>query len=110
VEILSAFFFGNGLPYGLAWRLYKACNPTVTRATLEVMYDFYSMWCKSQNTSHMGEYYNMRIRKFVFINRPILNQLKLDKPEVTGMDFELERTGCQKLIVVMLEKVHQTEL
>jgi hypothetical protein len=29
VEELSAFFFGNGLPYGLAWRLYKACNHTV---------------------------------------------------------------------------------
>jgi hypothetical protein len=75
VEELSAFFFGNGLPYGLAWRLYKACNPTVTRATLEIMYDFYSIWKISHPTPGV-EYYDMRIRKFLSINRPLSNQLQ----------------------------------
>jgi hypothetical protein len=56
----------------------------------------------------MGDY-NMRIRKFMFINRPILNQLKFDEPEVTGKDFELEGTSCQTLMKFVLEKVRQIE-
>jgi hypothetical protein len=83
----------------------------VTRAALEAMYDFYSMWGKSRNTpDHKGEYYNMRIRKFVYINGGFPNQLKLAKPEVTVMDFGPERTGCQTLIRSMLEKVRQIEV
>jgi hypothetical protein len=109
VEELSAFFFGNGLPYGLAWRLYKACNPTVTRATLEVMYDFYSIWKKSHPTPG-GEYYDMRIRKFLFINRPLSNQLQRDKPEVIGMDFGNENTGCQMTLRFILEEVRKIEV
>jgi hypothetical protein len=68
VNQLSAFFFGNGLPYGLACRVYKAWNPTVPRGALETMFDQYSMWRKASNTSHMCEYYNMRIGKFVYVN------------------------------------------
>jgi hypothetical protein len=99
VEELSAFFFGNGLPYRLAWRLYKACNPTVTRATLEEMFDFYSSWGKWWYTPHVLEYYyNTRFEKFVFNNGAILYRMELVKPKETIMDFGFEPTGCETLM------------
>jgi hypothetical protein len=110
IKKLSAFFFGNELPYGLAWRLYKACNPTVTQDAFETVYDLYSVWRKSWNTPQKCEYYNMRIGKYVYINGSFLNQLELARSEVTVMQFELEGTGCQKLIGVMLGKVRQIEV
>jgi hypothetical protein len=109
VEELSAFFFGNGLPFGLAWRLYRACNPTVTRATIEVMYDFYSVWEKSRPTPG-GEYYDTRIKKYLYINRPLSNQLQRDQPEVTGMVFGIENTGCPVTLRYILEKVRTVKV
>jgi hypothetical protein len=110
VKQLSAFFFGNELPYGLVWRLYKACNPTVPRGALETIFYLYSMWRKSSNTPHMCEYCNMRIEKFVYVNGSSLDKLELARPEVTMMHFGIEPTGCQHLIGVRLENVRHIQV
>jgi hypothetical protein len=46
----------------------------------------------------MSEYYNVRLRKFIWINGTALNQLEEVKPEVTVMDYGIDCTGCSSLI------------
>jgi hypothetical protein len=43
VKKWNAFFFGNWLPFVLAWRLYKACNTTVTQDAIEKVCELYSV-------------------------------------------------------------------
>jgi hypothetical protein len=110
VEELSGFFFGNGLPYGLAWRLYKAANPTETGAALDIIFDSYSMWRNSWNTPHISVYYNMCIGRFSYINGAFLDQLEPARPGLTVKEFGLENTGCSTLIKFMSNKVRTIEV
>jgi hypothetical protein len=39
--VTLATIFGNELPCGLTWRLYKACNTTVTQDAIEKVCELY---------------------------------------------------------------------
>ena len=38
IEELTAFFAGNGVPETLAYRLYRACNPTTTNELVRQLF------------------------------------------------------------------------
>ena len=45
VEELTAFLAGNGVPQTLAYRLYRACNPSATNELVrQLFYTRYSLW------------------------------------------------------------------
>jgi len=57
----------------------------------------------------MEEYYSMLYKKFIYINGSLLNQLELVLPEVTTMDFDIDRTTHPQLIRRKLEEIRMIE-
>ena len=114
VKELSAFFFGNDVPKALAYRLYQACNPTTTKHVRELFYEWYFIWQKSKYKRHMFMYYNMCMKKFVYLNGSCLNQLEHVEP-VIGVPadvptFCIDNKCCPTPLRSMLERVREEQV
>jgi len=68
LEGLIAFFFGNGIPCPMACRFYHACNSKATASVTEQFYTTYSFWESCTYEVHLAQYFNMRLKKYVYIN------------------------------------------
>jgi hypothetical protein len=53
----------------------------------------------------MAKYYNMRLRKSIYINGSRYNQSEPVLPEVLVIDFGIDNTRCRRLILDVLENV-----
>jgi hypothetical protein len=95
---LTDFSYGNDIPVSIALQLYKACNDKYNLQVNEYICDLYFHWQKCRYEIHMSEYYNVRLHKFIWINRTALNQLEEVNSEVTVMDFGIDYTDCSSLI------------
>ena len=60
--------------------------------------------------THMAEYYNMRLRKHIYINGSRYNQLEPVLPEVLVMEFDIDNTYCKQLILSVLESISQKDI
>jgi hypothetical protein len=58
----------------------------------------------------MAEYYNMRLRKHIYINGSRYNQIEPVLPEVLVMNFDIDNTRCRRLIRSVLEHVSKQEI
>jgi hypothetical protein len=111
-----AFFFGNDVPCELACDFYRACNGTASRSVAvsrfvgEQFHEWYCSWRRSRNKVHMAEYYNMRLRKHVYINGSLYGQNEPVLPETTVMDFGIDNTRCRLMIQGVLENVGGLEV
>jgi len=65
---LTAFFYGNGVPCPMASQLCHACNPKTTATVTDYLYKKYSDWDCSMFETHLARYYNMRFKKYMYIN------------------------------------------
>jgi len=68
MEELTAFFYGNGIPCPMASQLYHACNTKSTASVTDHIYETYSFWDSCMFERHLAKYYNMRLKKYVYIN------------------------------------------
>ena len=74
---LAAFFYGNGLRCSMALRLVTVCHCGSSEELLQRIHCLYAEWSRSPNVGHLGIYWNMRIRKFVWLNGSNGPQLEL---------------------------------
>ena len=94
-----AFFFGNDIPCALACMFSQACNMTAFRCVGEQFHEWYYVWQRSKYKTHMAEYYNMRLRKHIYINDSYWNQLETVLPEVLVLDFGIDNTRCRRRLI-----------
>jgi hypothetical protein len=58
---------------------------------------------------HMGRYFNMAARKFLYINGKCLNQSDEVKPQPSEQDFGIAATGCEHIIRSKLNCITRDE-
>jgi len=89
LESLIAFFYGNGIPCPMACQFYHACNSRATASVTEQFYTTYS-FCKSCTYEvHLVQYYNMILKRYVYINgsyRDPRELVQLQLPVRIGID------------------------
>jgi hypothetical protein len=77
VTSLTAFVYGNGLPCSMATQLVHACNDESTDQLIQQIYALYDEWTHSPYVRHLGIYWNMHFKRFVWINASDGPQLEL---------------------------------
>jgi len=89
-----SFFYGNELPLNLAYKFYNACNGNASRFVAEQSREWYYDWPSSRYAykHHMGEYYSMLFKKFIYNYGSRLNQPEPVLLEVTTMEFGIDHT------------------
>ena len=90
IRLLSAFFYGNYISPSLATRLYELCNIHFTSRVGGKMRNYYIEWQRRRCTPHLSQYYDIHLRKYLWINGSSLNQTEVVQPEVTVMDFGID--------------------
>ena len=65
---LAAFFYGNGLQCSTALRLVSVCHCGPSEELLQRIHCLYDEWRRSPNFGNLAIYWNMRIKKFVWLN------------------------------------------
>jgi hypothetical protein len=68
VKEVAAFFYGNGLSLRYATLIYLLCNEQASFLTSHTLFTFYSFWHSDKTTSNHAQYYNMKHKKFLWIN------------------------------------------
>ena len=68
VTELAAFFFGNKVPYTLAYHLYCACNSNASESVRDLFHDRYFVWAHSRYVLDLGTYYDMIQKRFTYLN------------------------------------------
>ena len=80
---VCAFFYGNGVPCELAYRLYETCSGrTVTDDVC-----FWFTWFRTVMFGygvHLETYYNLRVQKYLYVNGPKLSQCEPVTPKPPG--------------------------
>ena len=73
-----AFFYGNTVPIELAYQLYEACSEMTMKGVKQEVCSLYT-WFRTVNDGygiHLGFYYNLHRRLYLYINGPKLCQLE----------------------------------
>ena len=104
------FLYGNDVPKDLAYQFYIVCSGKASKFVLEQFNECYHVWHTHRCEPHMAEYWNMRLRKFIYINDSLLNQSEPVLPEVTTIDFGIDITGLSRRIHNRLELVRQIKV
>jgi len=68
LEGLIAFFYGKGIPCPMACQFFHACNSKATANVTEQFYAIYSFWESCTYEVHLAQYFNMTLKKYVYIN------------------------------------------
>ena len=92
----------------MACQLHHACNGRTNAYVTKHFYTQYAFWESSTYKVHLARYYNMSVKKYVYINGPLRNQLELFLPEVECDKFGINNTAFPHLIRPMLESVRAT--
>jgi len=100
-----AFCYWNDVPHQLAYQFYNACNGTSPRFVLEQFHSWYRAWHISRCRPHMAMYWNMRPRKYMFVNGSLLNQSEPVLPEVPQLLFGIDNAAFPSQIRDKLELV-----
>ena len=92
ITTLTAFFYGNGITLSLAIKLYQICNDRYTSPVANTLSNLYLKWQRKRFKPHMFHYYDVNLRRYLWINGSSLNQREIVQPAVTVMDFGID--GC----------------
>jgi hypothetical protein len=68
----------------MALQLVRACHDGATDEMLQQIQSAYTEWHSSNRVGHLGIYWNMRIRKFVWLNGFHDPQLEILVPSILG--------------------------
>jgi len=68
INDIITFFYGNDVPCHMAVQLFYACNPSASGHARARFYTLYSDWDSRSEEEHITQYFNMRLRKYVYLN------------------------------------------
>ena len=83
IRIVSTFFYGNGVPSELTCQLYETCSGRKVTNEVCFWYDWFRTVMFGYGI-HLGKYYNLRIRKYLYVNGPKLCQCEPVIPKPPG--------------------------
>jgi hypothetical protein len=98
---VAAFMFGNQIELEEAWKFYTCVNSEKKETIKEGMKKYFNMWSESPNIVQDVYYYNMRTKKFVWVNDNINNEIKDMILPDWNMEPTVMETATNKLINVM---------
>jgi hypothetical protein len=101
---VAAFFYGNRAPAALCEQAFRAFNDRTTVFTVDEIHAFYFLWQRSLYDLYIAQYYNIRLREYLFLNRRLRDQLeRAPAPDVES--FAIVGTGYTTLIRIILQDV-----
>jgi len=62
------FLYGNGVPFEMAVRLFRACNENATDELVGHFTYYYEVYQNSKDADHLGIYYDLKVEKHLYIN------------------------------------------
>jgi len=85
------FLYGNGVPFEMAVRLFRACQENVTDELVGHFTYYYEVYQNSKDAAHLGIYYDLKAEKHLYINGSRRQQHEivdfLDTSEPKGIGF-----------------------
>jgi len=105
----AAFCYGNGVPISWCVQLYVECNCKCTFAVTQVFREVYYVWQRSGYKSHLDSYFNMHIRKFVYLNGWYHVPMEV-LPQQVVPQSGLEHTGCRLQILEKIQHLRTLNL
>jgi hypothetical protein len=86
---VAGFMYGNEVPLQTAANCYIACiGQQYSREIKKVLYSWYNTW--DTRYRHNVDYWNMRLKRLLWLNGKELAQYETVKPEVTSMEIGVE--------------------
>jgi hypothetical protein len=105
LDEVIAFFYGNGVPNHMAKQLFYACNTKATGLATEHIYATYAYWDSCPEEIHLAKYYNVRRRKYVYLNgRNVVNTFET-VPFPTSVEIGIDNTPYPTMIRCWLPHV-----
>jgi len=93
----------------MASQLYHACNTKTTAAVTDYFYRKYSDWDCSMFETHLATYYNMRFKKYMYINGSCRDHYE---PAVSfctqNIKLGIDNTPFPHIIRCWLEEIRMT--
>ena len=68
VRPVAGFFCGNKIECNLAAQFFRLCNDRAGMTVTEQIHQLYVRWQRSPWTYQMMEYYNMQLRRHLYLN------------------------------------------
>jgi hypothetical protein len=65
---VAAFFYGHGVPLGIASRVYNICNDNGNHLVQYVMGVYYSTWFTHIDHNHHAHYYHVKEGRILWVN------------------------------------------
>ena len=110
IRDLSAFFFGNGLSLRYAGFFYDKCNEQAKVIETIMMFSHYSLWYNDKQTLHHIKYYNVRQKKFMWINGRDHPRLEPVSSEESDIPLGVNGTGHVEQIRDKLMNLQNEEI
>jgi hypothetical protein len=93
IKTIVAFFYGNGVPFFIAYQFFFLCNYNVLGRTTITMRLHYEMWRALRFMPHQAVYYNMTFKRLMWLNGRALSQTEFVEPRVSDIPLGIDATG-----------------
>jgi hypothetical protein len=68
VRCVAVFLYGNRIECGMAAHFYYICNGQAGVSVRQFTYACYVIWHNSRKIYHIVEYFDMRLRQYLYVN------------------------------------------
>jgi hypothetical protein len=104
IRTVAAFFYGNGASCAMCSQTYHAFKDGTTAYVTQDIYELYEIWQRSIFEHRIARYYNLHVKRYVFLNGHRLDQLEYARaPSVDS--FGIAGTGFTTIIQAKLQRV-----
>jgi hypothetical protein len=110
IKTVTAFFYGNGIPFYIAHCFYSLCNDRICDRATNIMRTYYVLWHCLKLRNHLCVYYNKTFKNLMWINGRGLDQLEYVVLHVSYIPLGIEGTGRSFLIHMKLFLIKDTLL
>jgi hypothetical protein len=106
---VAAFFYVNGASFAMCSQTYHAFNDGTTAYVTQYIYELYEIWQESMFRHRIARYYNLHVKRYVFLNGQHLDQLEYaHAPSVDS--FGIAGTGFTPFIHAKLQHVRDADM
>lgn len=107
IKALTAFFFGNGVPPAMAYRLYRACCQQSSETVKNMFYEWFFFWHWSLYSKRLTVYYSMRYKRLVYLSGSRAGIGPIPVLGVSPPKLGIFNTSCPFAILHLLEQVRK---
>jgi hypothetical protein len=104
IQTVAAFFYGNGASCAMCSQTYHAFNDGTTAYVTQYVYELYEIWQKSMFEHRMARYYDIHVKRYVFLNGHCLDQLEFARATSVNL-FGIVCTGFAIIIQAKIQRV-----